>query len=241
MDLPKIPTPRFDITLPLSGMKITARPFFVGEQKIVLQAKEMGDKIQLNNAIDDVLKVCTFDKVELDDLEVADIEYLILQIRARSIDEVVKMSFQCTNIVDGEHGKEYCDHKMPCLVPIIDVTVEPDSREKKIMISDNVGIMMRGLKYGDYKKAIEMEGDSNDVILLASIESIFDEDEVFLREDMTDEELQEFLNNIYANDFRKIDDFVAQIPALEYTTQLKCKKCGTEESITFKGLDDFLV
>lgn len=240
--LPTPVVPRFDITLPLSGKKISARPFLVGEQKVILQAKEMGDKLQLNNAIDDVLKLCTFDKVDLDSLDVADIEYLVLQLRSKSIDEIVKMSFQCKHMVEGEHGLEYCDHNIPCLVPIVDVTAQPDTREKTIMISESIGVVMQNLKYGDYKKAVEKDAEgSSEMILLASIESIFDEDSIYKREDYSDEDLQVFLNNIYSSDFAKIDDYVATIPALEWSTTLKCKKCGTEEKVSFKGLDDFLV
>ncbi len=243
MKLPKIVVPRFDITLPITGTKVSARPFLVGEQKVILQAKELGDIVQLNNAIDDVLKTCTFDKVDVDSLPLGDVEYMILQIRAKSVDEIVRMSFKCTNIVDDENGnKTFCDNTLPCLIPLVDVTIGADTRDTKIMLSDNVGVIMKAMSYGDYKKAVEMHEDNIDQhILLSSIDAVFDEDEMHSREDITDEELSEFLNSIYANDFRNIDDFISEVPTLSHTVDLKCKKCGHEEKVEFKGLTDFLV
>ena len=44
MALPKIDTPKYQLTLPSTGEKIDYRPFLVKEQKIVMMAQESKDE-----------------------------------------------------------------------------------------------------------------------------------------------------------------------------------------------------
>jgi hypothetical protein len=247
MQLPTIVVPRFDLILPISGKKITARPFLSGEQKIILQATTLGDKNQLNNAIDDVLLACTFGKVDLDSLDFADIEWLILQIRAKSVDNVVKLLFTCNHPTD--EGKP-CGHKIPHEIQLDKVNLSEDIREPKIMLAENVGIMMKNISYGDYKKTVEYgnspdptitDSDIDELMMMASVESIFDQDELHSRADIPDEDLKQFLNGVYASDFASIEEYVVNAPTLSYTADLKCTKCGADDTVQFKGLEDFLV
>ena len=102
MSLPQVKTPKFDTKLPSNGESVKYRPFLVKEQKLVLQAIEMKDQNQLNNALDDVLKDCTFHKLDIDSLPVYDIEHLIMQIRSKSVGEMVEINFVCQNHIEDK-------------------------------------------------------------------------------------------------------------------------------------------
>jgi hypothetical protein len=51
MALPKIDTPTYNLTLPLSKKNITFRPFLVKEQKNLLMAMESNDKESIERNI----------------------------------------------------------------------------------------------------------------------------------------------------------------------------------------------
>ena len=96
MPLPTIETPSYELKLPSSSKKIKYRPFLVKEEKILILALESKDQNEITNAVTDVLKKCILTRgVKVDDLPTFDIEYIFLNIRAKSIGEDIKMMVTC--------------------------------------------------------------------------------------------------------------------------------------------------
>ena len=96
MPLPTITTPTYELNLPSTGKKIKYRPFLVKEEKILILALETRDQNQITNAVKDVLKKCVITRgIKIDDLPTFDIEYLFLNIRAKSIGEDINMIVTC--------------------------------------------------------------------------------------------------------------------------------------------------
>ena len=95
MALPTIETPRYELTLPSQDVKVQFRPFLVKEEKILLVAMESKDNNQIITATKDILKACTFDKLDIDSLPMFDIEFLLLQIRSKSVGEVANFKVIC--------------------------------------------------------------------------------------------------------------------------------------------------
>ena len=96
MPLPTIETPTYELNLPSTGKKIKYRPFLVKEEKILILALETRDQNQITNAVKDVLKKCIITRgIKIDDLPTFDIEYLFLNIRAKSIGEDINMIVTC--------------------------------------------------------------------------------------------------------------------------------------------------
>ena len=86
MPLPTITTPTYELNLPSNDKKIKYRPFLVKEEKILILAMESEDTKQITNAITDVLNSCIITRgVKVDKLPTFDIEYLFLNVRAKSI------------------------------------------------------------------------------------------------------------------------------------------------------------
>jgi len=96
MPLPKINTPTYELVLPSSGKKIKYRPFLVKEEKILIMALESEDSKQITNAIKDVLTDCILSRgIKIEKLATFDIEYLFLNVRAKSVGETVEVNITC--------------------------------------------------------------------------------------------------------------------------------------------------
>jgi len=95
MALPKLETPKYQLVLPSTNEKINYRPFLVREQKILLMAQDAKDEGDIANAVGELVKACTFGKVDPLKAPLFDIEYIFLQIRAKSIGENAELQITC--------------------------------------------------------------------------------------------------------------------------------------------------
>ena len=95
MTFPIVETPRYELTLPSSDVKVQYRPFLVKEEKILYIALESGDEQQMQQATKDILKSVTFDKLDVEELPTFDVEYIFLQVRAKSVGEIAKFKIIC--------------------------------------------------------------------------------------------------------------------------------------------------
>ena len=96
MPLPKISTPIYDLVLPSTEQKIKYRPFLVKEEKLLVLALETENTKEISNSVQQVLNNCIQSKgVKVDKLPTFDIEFLFLNIRAKSVGEdIVTTSVQ---------------------------------------------------------------------------------------------------------------------------------------------------
>jgi len=118
MNLPLVNTAKHTVKLPGCGLDVEYRPFFVKEQKILLQATESEDPAQIASATNDMVKACTFEKLNLEDITSTDIEYLLLKIRAKSVGETAKINLKCSHC---EHPNEYELNDMLQLYPALKI------------------------------------------------------------------------------------------------------------------------
>ena len=92
MALPKVSTPTYELTIPSSGEKVSYRPFLVKEEKTLLTAMESGDPASMTKAMQDIISSCTDGEVKVKDLSPFDLEYFFLQLRGRSVGEVLEIT-----------------------------------------------------------------------------------------------------------------------------------------------------
>ena len=126
MALPKIEVPTYELTLPSEDKKIKYRPFLVREEKILYIAMETGQNKEMINALKDVVGACTFDVLNVDRLPIFDIEYLFLQIRAKSVSEITKFRAICP-----DDGKTYVETEVD--LTKVEVQVD-DEHTNRIML-----------------------------------------------------------------------------------------------------------
>tara|TARA_R110002153_G_scaffold33259_4_gene100430 strand:- start:955 stop:1653 length:699 start_codon:yes stop_codon:yes gene_type:complete len=231
MALPKLSTPLYKITLPVSKIEITFRPFLVKEEKIMLVGKEAGPKQQVL-AMKQVLEAVVQEPAELvvGDLSMTDVEYLFLQLRARSVQNIVELKYR-----DKEDKKVY-DFEID--LDDVHPTINPD-HVNTIMLNDTLGMELRDptLNMMEHLDVENME-DSKNVFKLISkcTVKVWDENEVY--DDFTEAEMEEFLGGMDATTFTKLKVFFDTAPKLRHELNYKNSE-GNDRVIKLEGLSDF--
>ena len=85
MALPKLNTPTYELEVPSSDEKIQYRPFLVKEEKVLMIAMESGKNADIVQAVKDIVRSCTFDKIDISGMPIFDVEYIFLKIRSKSV------------------------------------------------------------------------------------------------------------------------------------------------------------
>jgi len=246
MALPRVITPTYELTIPSSGEKVSYRPFLVKEEKILLMAIESGGHASMAKAMKDIISACTEDRVNVRDLAPFDIEYFFLQLRGRSIGDVINLDLRKpSNIVCEEEEGENCDQVCNISVKIDDIKVDSSVQtESKIELTDTIGVKMNYPQLetvSKYAGTLGVNMKSEDVFKLINecIEYIWDEDEIFKAKDSTKNELNEFVESLNTNQFSKIRNFFEGMPRLKHTIEWQCPKCDKKTPMLLEGIDAF--
>lgn len=244
MALPKLEVPSYEVELPLSKKKVKFRPFLVKEQKILLMAMESGDPKSIQNATLDVLNTCIVTpNFEITKTPIIDIEYLFLQLRAKSVGEVVESKYRCNNEVVTEDGKtKECGNIMESKVNLTDIVpVQETVVDPEIHLTDKIIIKM---KYPEFQ-ILSDSSDLEDITAMTfkmianCIEYIFDGEQFYYANETSEEELIEFIENLSQEQFEKMEEFFNNMPKLTKKVEMTCKKCGYNHTFNVEGLDDF--
>lgn len=233
MPLPKIDQPLFDVKIPSTGQTVTFRPFLVKEEKILLIAQQSGNDTEIIRSIKQILNNCIQDHIDIDSLAVFDLEYLFLKLRAKSVNNIVKLSYRDTQD-DQIYNFE---------VDLDTIEVEmPNSVNSKIEINKNVGMTM---KYPTADITDKMGEFENEVQLMTffivnCIDTIYDEDSVYPATDYSEEEITEFLDNLDVATFDKIRNFFESIPKLYHKIEYE-NSVGNKREIELTNLKDFFM
>lgn len=231
MALPKINVPSYDVKLPSTGETLKMRPYLVKEEKVLMIALESSDPGQIAEAVRNVISSCySLDNVE--SLTTFDIEYLFLQLRGKSVGEDMELQLKC----------EHCEALNPVVINVGDIKITNVSDDNIVMVTDDVGLKMTwpSVKtFGaiDIEKLNSVEGLMD--LIVECVDSIFDNDEVYSRSDMSKEELVDFIDNLNSAQFKKVQGFFQDIPAVEHNVELKCVSCGENNNIELRGLQSF--
>lgn len=237
--LPKIDTPIYFLTLPLSQKEIKFRPFLVKEQKNLLMALESDESDSIEKNIKQILHNCTItENIDIEKLPILDIEYYFINLRARSVGEIVENKYICNNEVEGT----VCGNRMDVNFNILDIKVEKDPDVSDVIqITDKISIK---LKYPEFKAVNKLIGKKNSVdiafeMIAESIEYVFDGDQYYYANESTPQELLEFVESLDQKSFSKIEKFFESLPKLNKTIDITCTKCGFQHKIVVEGLESF--
>lgn len=240
MSLPKIDVPLYEVSLPSDGKKLKIRPFLVKEQKLFLIANESKEMVEKLKIIKQVINNCVIEPagLDIDSLAIMDIEYLFLNLRARSIGEIVEVDFECQNNVEDKK----CGHRTTLKFNLLEALVEDVEnirKMKKIELTPNVGLMMR---FPDFEATQNLLNGAavDDVDLVVNcIDYIYDENQLYYRKDLTHEEIVEWLENLSHGSYEKLEAFFKAIPKVRLKNNFTCGKCGYSEPVTLEGIESF--
>jgi hypothetical protein len=240
MALPKIDAPVYELTLPLSGKQIRYRPFLVKEQRNLLMAMESDDAETIEQNIRQVLMNCTLtDKFDLDNIPLIDIEYYFLQLRARSVGEIVENKYKCNNIVQDE---QECGNIMDVNFNLLEIKVDkPEGIIDTIKLNDKLSVKLRYPQFSVVKRATNFDNmaDLALELIAESIEYIHDGQQFYYAKEADPVELIEFVESLNTEQFSKIEEFFNNLPTLNKNIEMTCGKCGFEHKIKVEGLENF--
>ena len=204
MPLPTIETPTYELKLPSTNKKIKYRPFLVKEEKILILALESKSQNEITNAVTDVLKKCILTRgIKVDDLPTFDIEYLFLNIRAKSIGEDIKLTVTCPD--DGET-------KVPVTIYVDEIKViKPKDHKIDIVLDDKMSLRM---KYPSLNQFIESNFDTEDEaetivdktfrVVADCMDTIFDGEDAWEAKDYSAQERLDFVQQLNSQLYKKV-------------------------------------
>ena len=237
MPLPRIATPTYELELPSTEQTIKFRPFLVKEEKLLVIALESEDTKQITNAIKTVIKNCIETKgIKVETLPTFDIEYLFLNIRAKSVGEEIDVNIICP---DDE------ETSVSVKINVDDIKVQTnEDHTNKIKLDDT---LMMEMKYPSLEQFIKNNFDisNNSAIdqsfeLVAScVNKIYNEDEVWAAADVTKKELMDFLDQMNTAQFKQIEKFFETMPKLSHTIKVKNPNTEVESEVVLEGLSSF--
>lgn len=250
MSLPVIETFAFPVTLPSTGQSIAIRPYLVREEKLLLMAQESDNHNDQIEAVSQIIKNCTNGVVDPRTVPYFDVEYLLLQIRARSVGEIASPIYQCQN--PTPQGA-VCNHKTPLRINLLDIKVaglERTPAQFEIPISDRYTLRLRYPNvYTVHQLAMEGVGEGGKFKTASFMESLCDlfdtlEDRhtntTVSFDNYTTEESLVFLESLRPEIYERIIEFLDTMPTVSYNTQYTCEQCGFVHTVALSGVVDFL-
>lgn len=233
MALPRIDTPTYQLTLPSTQEPIDYRPFLVKEQKIIMMAQESSDEKQMIRAMTDLITSCTFEKIDISTLPTFDVEYMFLKIRGKSAGETVELNLICPD--DQET-------KVPTKINLDDIQVQMTvEHTNEIVITDTIKLYLR---YPMFKDAMmfTQSSQTQDVfkLLNACIVKISYGDTEYNRVDITDKDIEEFIDQLNTDQFEKVVNFFNTMPKLRHVVDITNPKTKVKSEVLLEGLQSFL-
>tara|TARA_B100000282_G_scaffold286327_1_gene252757 strand:- start:232 stop:939 length:708 start_codon:yes stop_codon:yes gene_type:complete len=234
MALPKLDTPIHTLVLPSTGQEIKYRPFLVKEQKLLMMAQESEEDDQMYHIMSNIVRACTFDKVDADTVPLFDIEYVFLKLRAKSVGETAKLRVMCP---DDE--KTYTELE----VNLDNIDVQMTENHTNIVeLSDKVKIIMKYPQLKDMKMiGADLQGvEQVFSILKYCIHEVHDGEKVYNRVDVTEKDIEDFIESFSTTQLESVINFFDTMPKLRHTMTITNPKTKVKSDIVLEGLQSFL-
>ena len=233
MPLPKINTPTFELVLPSNNKKVKYRPFLVREEKILVMALESEDMNQITNSIIEILNDCILTKgIDVSKLATFDIEYLFLNIRAKSVGESVEVNVTCPD--DNKTTVEL-------YIDLDEIKVKKNRKHKDVIIL--VDTLAMKLKYPSMQQFVdnnfEVSGTNDSVdkslsMITNCIDMIYNEEESWDATESSKDELVEFIEQLNTKQFKEVEKFFETMPKLSHKIKLKNPKPEVESEVVLE-------
>ena len=252
MALPKVITPEYTIQLKSIKTPVRFRPYLVKEEKLFLTAKESDDPKEMERAILQVIKNCTFGEVDVDSLPAFDVEYLFLQLRAKSVNNNIELRYECRNMVrdksqrTSETDDGRCHNTVTLNVNLDGIDIATNEQHSTTVTLQSGLLVEMGYLSMTAVQAIQGQdvagstGDKVTQTLTASLKTITDsEGTTYEARDYTDAERLEFIDSLPVEDLRSFETFFATQPVVRHDVPFHCDVCAHDETVTLQGLSAF--
>ena len=233
MALPKLETPTYELELPSTGEKVKYRPFLVKEQKKLMIASESENDTEIQNALANLITECTFGKIDPFEVPLFDVEFMFLRIRGKSVGEKIELNVLCPD-----------DNKTRTTVTVnledIDVHMKA-THNNEISVTDNITIFMR---YPTLKDMSNIGTNTNDVatvfnLIKRCVSEIHDEKTIHNRIDISEKEMDEFIDNLPSVIFENLGEFFNSMPKVQHPIKVTNPKTKKKGEIIIEGIQSF--
>ena len=232
MALPKLDTLHYELTLPSTGETLKYRPFLVKEQKELMIAQESEDDKLIESAFAQILNNCILEDVDPYKMPMFDVEYVFLRIRGKSVGEKVTLSLLCPDDektrVDVEVNLEEVDVQMK------------EEHTNIIGLTNDITIVMKYPCLEDMA-GFTGEGEVKSVfgMIKRCIHEVHDGETVHNKVDMSEKELDEFIDSMSTSHFEDLTKFFDTMPKLIHIIKAKNPKTKKKVEIPIEGLQSF--
>ena len=233
MALPKLETSVYELEQPSTGETIKYRPFLVKEQKILMMAQESNDDKQIKEALAGLISNCTFSKVDPFKVPIFDVEFLFLRIRGKSVGEKIDLSLLCPDDNETRVNKS---------VNLEEINVNMKvGHTNEIDITDNIKIIMR---YPTLDDMSDMSADANNIedvfsMIRRCVHEIHDGEKVYNRVDISDKELEEFIDSLTGEKFEELGGFFETMPKVQHSIEVTNPKTKKKGEVVIEGIQSF--
>ena len=244
MGLPTIAVPQYELTIPSTEKKAKYRPFLVKEEKVLLIALESENQTNIINAIRTIISNCLYGDVNVDEMPTFDLEFIFLQLRAKSKGEVIDLKYECPK----------CKTELEVNINTEDVNViKNPEHTNTIELDPDLGVVMKyptiemQQMIQDIQEDKKSEVEGIFTMVTKCIDYIYDKDNTYPLKDHTEKEINDFIDSLTDVHFQKISKFFDTMPVLKHEFKLNCTKkkkdktCSYKETITLSGLQSFFV
>ena len=233
MALPKLETPVYELEQPSTGETIKYRPFLVKEQKTLMMASESNDDKQVKEALAGLISNCTFSKVDPFKIPIFDVEFLFLRIRGKSVGEKIDLSLLCPDDNKTRVNKSVNLEEIGVNMKV--------GHTNEIDITDNIKMVMR---YPTLNDMTDMSADANNVedvfsMIRRCVHEIHDDKKVYNRVDISDKELEEFIDSLTGEQFEKVGGFFETMPKVQHSVEVTNPKTKKKGEVVIEGIQSF--
>jgi hypothetical protein len=239
MALPKLDVPTYEIVLPVSKTKVKFRPFLVKEQRNLLMAIESNESATIQQNVKDILYNCTLTEgIDIEKLPIIDVEFYFINLRAKSVGEIVESKYKCNNMV----GDKECGNIMETEVDLQNIVVQTnDSVSPEIQLNPQITIKLKYPEFGIVQDSLKYDSIAETTfnMIAESIEYIYDGEQFYYGTEAEPGEMLEFVEGMNQEQFSKVENFFNNLPKLKKEIEIDCSKCGYHHKIEVEGLESF--
>ncbi len=232
MALPKLNNATYELTLPSTGEQVKYRPFLVKEQKALMIAQESEDDKQIENTLAQILNDCVLEDIDPYKMPVFDVEYLFLRIRGKSVGEKVTVRLLCP---DDEKTRVDVDINLE----EVDVQMSND-HTNVIRLTKDISLVMRYPRFEDMS-GFDNESQTNSLfdMIKRCVHEIHDGDTIHHRVDMSEKDLETFIESMSTQNLEEVSVFFDTMPKLIHIVKAKNPKTKKKVEIPIEGLQNF--
>ena len=205
----------------------------------MILALESKDQSEITTAVTDVLKKCILTKgVDVDKHPTFDIEYIFLNIRAKSIGEDIKMTVTCPD--DGVT-------EVPVTIYVDEVKVsKPKNHKTDVVLDDKMTLRMKYPSLNQFVENNFSTGDKSEEVVNKTfkviadcMDTIYTEEDAWDAKDYSPSERIDFVEKLSSKQYKEVEKFFATMPKLSHTFEVINPNTKQKNSIVLEGLSDF--